>query len=61
VRRKHNRYSAGASNHPMVQKSTWVILLGVVLLFVPIPPVASAVVGLAVIALGVALRFVGDE
>lgn len=45
----------------MVHRSTWVILLGVVLLFIPIPPVASAIVGLAVIALGVALRFVGDD
>ncbi|HET7323971.1 MAG TPA: transporter [Halococcus sp.] len=45
----------------MVKLSTWVILIGVVILFFPIPPVLSAIVGVAIIILGVALRFVGDE
>ena len=44
----------------MVQKSTWVILIGVVLLFVPIPPVISAIIGLLVIGFGVTLRVLGD-
>lgn len=39
----------------MPQKSTWVILAGVVLLFVPIPPFAT-IAGALVIAAGVALR-----
>jgi hypothetical protein len=39
----------------MVQRSTWVILAGVVLLFVPIPPFAT-IAGLLVIIAGVALR-----
>lgn len=45
----------------MVSKSTWVILLGVVLLFLPVPPLVSAVAGVAVIVLGVALRFLNGE
>jgi hypothetical protein len=45
----------------MVALSTWMILLGLIVLFVPIPPVLSAIVGVAIIVLGVALRFVGDE
>jgi hypothetical protein len=45
----------------MVNRSTWLILLGVILLFLPIPPLLSAVAGVAVIVLGVALRFVGDS
>jgi hypothetical protein len=40
----------------MVQQSTWVILLGVALLFVPIPPFAT-IAGVVVILAGVALRF----
>lgn len=40
----------------MVQKSTLVILAGVVLLFVPIPPFAT-IAGLVVILAGLALRF----
>ena len=39
----------------MVQQSTWVILAGVVLLLVPIPPFAT-IAGLLVIIAGVALR-----
>jgi hypothetical protein len=45
----------------MVARSTWLILAGVVLLFLPIPPLLSAVVGVGVIIAGVALRFVGDD
>jgi hypothetical protein len=45
----------------MVNRSTWLILLGVILLFLPIPPLLSAVAGVAIIVLGVALRFVGDS
>jgi hypothetical protein len=44
----------------MVTRSTWLILAGVVLLFLPIPPLLSAIVGVGVIIAGVALRFVGD-
>ena len=45
----------------MPTRSTWLILLGVVLLFVPVPPLISAVAGVGVIIAGVALRFVGDD
>lgn len=40
----------------MVQKSTWVILVGIVLLFIPIPPFAT-IAGIVVILAGLALRF----
>ena len=43
----------------MVRKSTIVILVGIVLLFVPIPPIAT-ILGIATILLGIALRVVGD-
>lgn len=59
--RDHKRYPSGPTRAHMVQKSTLLILAGVVLLFLPVPPVISAIAGLAVIALGVALRFVGDD
>lgn len=59
--RDHKRYPAGPARARMVQKSTVLILAGVVLLFLPVPPIMSAIAGLAVIALGVALRFVGDD
>ncbi|EFW90193.1 hypothetical protein ZOD2009_21407 [Haladaptatus paucihalophilus DX253] len=39
----------------MVRASTIVLLAGIVLLFVPIPPVATAL-GVIVILIGVALR-----
>ncbi len=39
----------------MVRVSTIVILAGIVLLFIPIPPVAT-ILGVLVILLGVALR-----
>lgn len=39
----------------MVRASTIVLLAGIVLLFVPIPPVATAL-GIIVILIGVALR-----
>ena len=42
----------------MVRLSTWVILAGVVLLFVPIPPVAT-ILGVVTIAIGVAMRLFG--
>lgn len=41
-----------------MKRSTWVILAGVVLLFVPIPPIATAL-GILVIAIGIALRLFG--
>lgn len=44
----------------MVRPSTGVILAGVVLLFVPIPPVAT-VLGILTIVAGVALRVFGDS
>ncbi|WP_256687581.1 transporter [Halococcus qingdaonensis] len=45
----------------MVARSTWLILAGVILLFLPMPPILSAVAGVGVIIAGVALRFVGDD
>ncbi|MFC4544319.1 transporter [Halosolutus amylolyticus] len=44
----------------MVRASTIVILLGVALLFVPIPPIATAL-GVIVILVGVALRLLTDS
>ena len=44
----------------MVRLSTGVILAGVVLLFVPIPPVAT-IRGVLTIVAGVALRVFGDS
>ena len=41
----------------MVRASTVVILLGIVLLFIPIPPIAT-VSGIVVILIGLAMRFV---
>jgi hypothetical protein len=43
----------------MVRLSTGVILAGVALLFVPIPPVAT-ILGVLTIFAGVALRLFGD-
>ncbi len=42
----------------MVRASTIVILLGIALLFVPIPPIAT-ILGILVILLGIALRVFG--
>ena len=42
----------------MVRFSTLVILAGVVLLFVPIPPVAT-ILGVITIAIGIAMRLFG--
>lgn len=44
----------------MVRLSTGVILAGVVLLFVPIPPIAT-ILGVLTIVAGVALRIFGDS
>lgn len=44
----------------MVKLSTIVILAGVAMLVFPIPPIASALGGLAVIAVGIALRLLTD-
>ena len=43
----------------MVKPSTVVVLLGVVLLFIPIPPIAT-VSGIVVILIGLAMRFIFD-
>lgn len=40
----------------MVARSTWVILAGVVLIFWPVPPIATAILGVIVVALGTVLR-----
>jgi hypothetical protein len=40
----------------MVALSTWVILVGVVLVFWPVPPIATTVLGIIVIILGAILR-----
>ncbi|WP_137283871.1 transporter [Halorussus salinisoli] len=42
----------------MVRFSTLVILAGIVLLFVPIPPVAT-ILGIVTIAIGVVMRLLG--
>ncbi|WP_101295635.1 transporter [Halegenticoccus soli] len=44
----------------MVRASTVVILVGIALLFVPVPPIAT-ILGILVILLGVALRFLGGR
>ncbi|WP_266079967.1 transporter [Haladaptatus caseinilyticus] len=44
----------------MVRPSTLVLLIGIVLLFVPIPPIAT-ILGLIVIVIGVALRLLTDR
>lgn len=44
----------------MVRLSSLVMLAGVVLLFVPIPPVAT-ILGVVVILIGVALRLLTDN
>ena len=44
----------------MVRLSTGVILAGVVMLFVPIPPIAT-ILGVLTIVAGVALRVFGDS
>ncbi|WP_227356744.1 transporter [Haladaptatus salinisoli] len=44
----------------MVRASTLVLLAGIVLLFVPIPPIAT-ILGIIVIVLGVALRLLTDR
>ncbi|WP_336343411.1 transporter [Halalkalicoccus ordinarius] len=44
----------------MVRLSSLVMLAGVVLLFVPIPPVAT-ILGIVVILIGVALRLLTDS
>lgn len=44
----------------MVRKSTYVIVAGVVFLFIPIPPVAT-IIGIILILLGLGLRFVGGS
>ncbi|WP_049905669.1 hypothetical protein [Haloterrigena thermotolerans] len=45
----------------MVKLSTLVVLAGVVLLVFPIPPIASALGGVAVIVVGLALRLLTDK
>lgn len=42
-----------------MSKSTWVILAGVVLLFIPIPPFATIAGGL-VIAFGIVMKIAGS-
>lgn len=45
----------------MVKLSTLVVLAGVVMLVFPIPPIASALGGVAVIVAGLALRLLTDK
>ncbi|MFA9501736.1 transporter [Natrinema sp. H-ect1] len=45
----------------MVKLSTLVVLAGVVMLVFPIPPIASALGGVAVIVVGLALRLLMDK
>lgn len=44
----------------MVRKSTFVILAGVVFLFIPIPPVAT-IIGVVLILAGLGMRFLGGS
>ena len=44
----------------MVKKSTIVILVGVAFLFIPIPPIAT-VLGIVTILAGVAMRLLGGS
>ncbi|MFC6943219.1 transporter [Salinirubellus sp. GCM10025818] len=44
----------------MVSKSTIVILIGVVFLFIPIPPIAT-IIGIVTILIGAALKLVGGS
>ncbi|WP_227377350.1 transporter [Haladaptatus halobius] len=44
----------------MVRPSTLILLAGIVLLFVPIPPVAT-ILGIIVIVVGVALRLLTNR
>ncbi|AGB32780.1 hypothetical protein Natpe_2985 [Natrinema pellirubrum DSM 15624] len=45
----------------MVKLSTLVVLAGVVMLVVPIPPIASTLGGVAVIVIGLVLRLLTDK
>lgn len=49
-----------SSGTHMVRASSLVILVGVALLFVPIPPIAT-ILGIVVILVGVALRVLTDS
>jgi xanthosine utilization system XapX-like protein len=44
----------------MVQTSTVVILVGVVFLFIPIPPIAT-IIGIVTILVGAAMRLLGGS
>ncbi|MFC4553007.1 MULTISPECIES: transporter [Halorussus] len=44
----------------MVRLSTGVILVGVVFLFIPIPPIAT-IIGVLLILAGLAMRFLGGS
>ena len=55
---RHNVYALDGEDGSMVRKSTWVILAGVLLLPVPIPPFAT-IAGILLIVVGLALRFSG--
>ena len=44
----------------MVRKSTFVILAGVAFLFIPIPPVAT-IIGVVLILAGLGVRFLGGS
>jgi xanthosine utilization system XapX-like protein len=44
----------------MVSKSTIVILIGVVFLFIPIPPIAT-IIGIVTILIGAALKLLGGS
>ena len=46
--------------YAMVRKSTVVIFIGIVFLFIPIPPIATAI-GIVTILLGIALRLLGGS
>lgn len=54
----HNPLAAVVSF--MVKKSTLVIALGVIFLFIPIPPIAT-IIGIVTILLGVVLRVLGGS
>ncbi|SER68176.1 transporter [Natrinema salaciae] len=45
----------------MGRLSTIVILVGIAMLVVPVPPIASALGGVAVVLVGIALRLLTDR
>ena len=58
--RQQDAYTPGEAGIRMVKLSTVVILVGVVFLFIPIPPIAT-IIGIVTILAGVAMRILGGS